>query len=69
MDGNPDIMSSLMMGDKIPLDVYEFIKKIANKEILTTDLYKTLNDYIKNRKNSSTYTFEESIEEVHNPTL
>lgn len=68
-DENSDIMSSLMMGDKIPLDVFEFIKKIANREILTTDLYKTLTDYIQNRTNSSTYALEETTIDVQGPTL
>lgn len=62
---NPDIMSSLMLGDKIPLDVYEFIKKIASREILTTDLYRTLTDYIQNRTDGLVDTYCEE----QGPTL
>lgn len=68
-DDNFDIMSSLMMGDKIPLDVFEFIKKIANHEIKTIDLFETLTTYIQNRTNLSTNSLEDITSEVQGPTL
>lgn len=65
---NPDIISSLMMGDKIPLDVYEFIKKIANKEIKTTNLLETLMVYLQNNPELSTPTLTNEVEK-QTPTL
>lgn len=62
-DENPDIMNSLMMGDKIPLDVYAFLQKIANGEIKTIDLYQTLTTYLQNRNELSTNTLENELEE------
>lgn len=67
-DENPDIMNSLMMGDKIPLDVYAFLQKIANGEIKTIDLYQTLTTYLQNRNELSTNTLENELEE-QTPTL
>lgn len=65
---NPDIISSLMMGDKIPLDVYEFIKKIANKEIKTTNLLETLMVYLQNNPELSTPALTNEVEK-QTPTL
>ncbi len=60
---NPDIMNSLITGDKIPLDVFEFLQKIAKGEIKTTDLYKTLTTYIESRTNINQFVTEELNEE------
>lgn len=67
-DENPDIMGSLMMGDKIPLDVFHFLQKIANGEIKTIDLYQTLTTYLQNRTELSTNSLEKETEEQA-PTL
>lgn len=62
-----DILSSLMNGDKIPEVVFEFMKKIANQEIRTTDLYTTLNIYLQNRRENR--NGEEENLNMSNPTL
>lgn len=55
---NPDVWDSLMTGDKIPEDLWNLLKRIANKEIRTTNLYEILNTYVQNRANA---TYEENL--------
>lgn len=50
---NPNILDSLMTGDKIPSDVYCFLQKIAKGEIKTTDLQQALINYLQQRNESS----------------
>ncbi len=52
-----------MTGDKIPEDLWNLLKRIANKEIRTTNLYEILNTYVQNRANA---TYEENLS---NPSL
>lgn len=46
---NPDIWDSLLTGDKIPEDLWNLLKDMANRKIVTTDLYQTLTNYIQTR--------------------
>ncbi len=62
---NPDIWDSLMTGDKIPEDLWNLLKDIADRKIVTTNLYQTITAYIQARV---TLGAETNID-VSNPTL
>lgn len=54
LEEETDTFTSLINGEKIPIELYEFLKQIASAEIITNDLEKTIKEFIA--------TFEEKLE-------